>query len=333
MANGELRVDAYLWREATHKTNLGPRGARIEKGTRVEILDKTAVKNNSKVRLLADAKIVGIHGVLAAGTVGHVTTGKIKTDGQDVLAQFAIEDPSINGCGRPIMNAWSPEETYEAELNAITGGLGSVNELIELCNSQETSVAKWKKIAQGCTGTQVVLGASLLGLGIAVSVATVGIATPIVLALGAAAATAGLGGGIAKGTMNHHLQNTTHRSLGAGKDVAVTASAPFAKSAIVSGVSSNAGAAAGAVATTAFSFAGAAAPLALGAKGLHDLSKVDPRMIWKYIDFSEIVEVLGRVKDKLEAEKVCAPRLEAKFNLVIAEVENTLRQIPMHKIG
>ena len=333
MATGELRVDAYLWREATHNTKIGPGDCRIAKGTKVEILDdETAVPNNSKVRLLEDGKIVGQYGVLAAQTVGHITTGKLKVSGDALLEQLKIEKPAINGLRRPVVSAFGTDDQYRAELAEVTKACGLVNELVKLFEDRETSIEKWRKAAMGLSAFQVATGATLLSLGIAACVVTVGIAAPVLVALAAAAAGAGMGSGIAKGTMENRMDMTSRRAVTTARSAVVTGVAPPAKSAILSGIKTSAGAAAGSIASSAFSVAGGVAPVAMGLNSMHSLSGVDPASIWTHVNFPEVLAALTQIIDKLEAQKRCAPNIVPEFDRVIAEVRYTVSRIPDGKI-
>jgi hypothetical protein len=329
MPTGELLVDSFLWREARHKHAIGPGKTRIAKGTKVEVLeDATAVPNNSKVRLIGNAALVGQNGVLADGTEGHITTGKIRLDGTDVLERLKIENPSINGT-KPI-RAWGAQHEYIESLHAAMDACEAINELADLYIAKETSVRRWRNAARGFYGIQSASGATVLGLAVAAIVTTGGAAAPLLLAFGISSGVAAVSGGAAgasKGTMDRRMRKTTHRIMVAGKDTTVTVAAPFAKQGIV-GAASSASAAAGSATAASLGVVAGVAPAVLGAKGISKLNKIDPETVWNWVDWPPIREALVQDRDKLEREKLCAPELARDFDSVIRLLSITLDKIP-----
>jgi len=331
MATGELMVDAFIWHEATHKSKIGPGSTRLAKGTTIEILpQETAIVNNSKVKLVGDAKFSGLHGVLRSGTEGHISTGKIRVDGDDMLERLNVQKPSINGLGQAVFRGWEAEDSYAADLNNMLQACDALDDLIRLYVTKESSAKKWKMAAQGFSGLQVATGVTALGIAIALTVVTAGAAAPLMVAFGVSTTVAAVSGGVAgfsTGTLKKSMAQTTHRATVASKDTLVTIGAPLAKQEIITTVAATSGKAAAITTGHVLGITAGVLPAAMGSKNLYDLSNVDPEKVWSWVDWPPILESMEIHLDKLIKEKPCAPNLAQQFNHVIERLGTTLKSI------
>jgi len=325
MADGELLFDAYLWSESAHKNSIPPnKVGRVPKGTKIKILDViTGRENDSKIALKERASLVGIHGALPAGQEGHVTTGKIKVNGDDHLAQLGIQKPSTNGLGRAVVTAWGTDDAYLVEINSAVAACETIDEIVDLYVRKEKSAKKWKMAAQGFSGLQVVSGVSAIGLGIAATIATGGAAAPLLTAFGinsvVSAASTGVAGA-ARGTMARRMEKTAHRVRDGGIATGSTAysAGRLATDAVTAG---------------AAGVGGGVYAAATGKKALDEIGAVNPETVWGYVDWPPIIEVLKVDLEKLQQEKKCAPRLSKEFDAAVQIVSDTLDKIPEDKIA
>jgi hypothetical protein len=313
---GKLGADATLYTENDKKANLP---ARIKQGSDLEHDDTKVPPKNKK------------HANFPKAAMANGTLAPVNKEGY-VLAHKVIlvdEDRMFDGgVGKSSRHAWAPDEHYLSDMDATVAACDYIDEYIEAAMSSEQDVEKWRKRAIGLGASNAVAGGTMLGLGIAAAIVASGgtLLIPLAIAGGVVAVT-GIGSGVSKAGMNQSLKGGGHSKKQAGAvQTGKAAVIPGAKAAVLEGVKAASGEAAKATAAAIAAPVGGAFTAGMAMNDVRKAVKVNPKDVWKSLDWNKI-------KDKLRADKLRLEKLDAhqslstQYRLTITRIETTLSKI------